>query len=66
MVGMREKRKLKPGLRRGENHPRATLTDGEVEMIRKLHEQGLGYKRIASKFECGVRTVRDIVSYRRR
>lgn len=60
------RRKSNPGFRYGENHPHARLTNGEVENIRLLYEGGMGYKRIAAKFEIGVRTVRDIVNYRRR
>lgn len=55
------------GRRVGESHPRAKLTDREVEMIHQLHEQhGLGYRRIAAKFECSWYTVRDIVTRGRR
>lgn len=51
----------------GQSHARARLTDGEVEMIRQLHESGeLGYRRIARKFEISKRHVRDLVHYRRR
>ena len=39
------------GRRVGEGHPRAKLTDHEVELIRVLHEQGWGYRRLAEKFD---------------
>lgn len=58
--------KSKPGLRYGENHPNAIYTDGEVENMRRLHDQGWGYKRISAKMEAPVRTVRDIVNYLKR
>lgn len=39
------------GIRIGEDHPRAKLTDHEVELIRQMHESGLSYRKIAEKFE---------------
>ncbi|CAB4133120.1 hypothetical protein UFOVP140_38 [uncultured Caudovirales phage] len=54
------------GLRIGEDHQNAKLTDCEVEMIRTLREEGLTYERIAQKFEIGKQTVADIVNFRRR
>lgn len=54
------------GYRVGESHHRARLSDEDVGLIRTLHDAGLGYSRIASKFECGVSTVRDIVTFRTR
>lgn len=52
----------------GQHHPRARLTDHDVDLIRALHEgeDGLGYRVIARKFEVSVRTVRDICHYQRR
>ncbi len=52
--------------RAGENHPRAKLTDHEVEMIRQLHEQGVSYRKLAKKFDVGKSTVSSICRYRRR
>jgi transcriptional regulator len=54
------------GLRVGEDHQRATLTDHDVELMRQLREEGLGYKRLAKMFDTSVRNVRDIVNYKRR
>lgn len=54
------------GLRIGEDHQHARLTDAECEMIRRLHEEGLSYKRLAEKFEVGKSTIADIVKFRRR
>lgn len=51
----------------GQAHPRAVLTDHEVDLMRMLHEiEGWGYKRLAKKFEVPKRTVRDICNYRYR
>lgn len=54
------------GVRVGEDHQRATLTDHDVELMRQLREEGLGYKRLAKMFDTSVRNVRDIVNYKRR
>lgn len=57
------------GVRIGESHPRVRLTDGEVELIRLLHEdehEPVGYRRLAAIFEVSKRTIRDICAYRRR
>lgn len=57
------------GVRVGESHPRVRLTDGEVELIRSMHEDSdepLGYRRLATIFEVSKRTIRDICAYRRR
>lgn len=52
---------------RGENHPKAVLTDREVELMRQLHEgEGWGYRRLAKKFDCPRNTAVDICNYRRR
>jgi uncharacterized iron-regulated protein len=50
----------------GENHHNARYTDHEVELLRQLHEQGLGYRRLSAKMEMPIRTIRDILAYRRR
>ena len=54
------------GLRVGEDHQNAKLTDREVDRIRELHEAGHGYRRLARMFDVGRGTVRDIVKCRRR
>lgn len=55
------------GLRIGEGHPRATLTDAEVERIRVLHEdEGMSYTRLAAIFEVNRGTVAKICRYERR
>lgn len=60
-VGVNER-----GLRVGEDHQHARLTDAECELIRQMHEQGMSYKRLADKFEVGKSTIADIVKMRRR
>jgi FixJ family two-component response regulator len=67
------------GRRVGESHPRAKLTDHEVELIRQLAEgelvrnaqgrfvkQGLTYAEIAAKFDISSETVKSIALYRKR
>lgn len=54
------------GQRVGESHPLAKLTNHEVELVRQLHESGMGYGRIAAAMETPKRTIRDIVTFRRR
>ncbi len=66
MVGVSEK-----GARVGETHPRAKLSDADVDLIRDLHEAGLSYRQIVLKFDedhlkVSKSTVRDIVKCRRR
>ena len=39
------------GRRIGESHPRARLTDREIDLIRELCEEGLSYRQIAKTFE---------------
>jgi len=61
-VGVNEK-----GSRVGEDHPRATLTDHDVELMRQMHEEeGIGYKRLAKMFDTSVAQVRNICLYRQR
>jgi hypothetical protein len=49
---MRRTVALNEGDRRiGEDHQMAKLTDAEVELIRDLNDHGLGYKRLAVKFD---------------
>ena len=59
------------GRRIGESHPRAKLTDEEVEAVLYLREAGLTYAQIAAKWDepgrsLSVSTVRDICTARRR
>ena len=58
------------GNRVGEDHPRAKLTDHEVELIRELYETraewGGSARKIAEKFEVSKSTVVMIANYQRR
>lgn len=39
------------GLRVGEDHPNAKLTNCEVDLVRALHDSGMCYRLLAEKFE---------------
>lgn len=51
---------------RGEAHPRARLTDHEVELIRQLREQGMSLNQLAEKFDSYKSTIKGICDYKRR
>lgn len=55
----------------GEAHPKAMLSDHEIELMRQLHEEyavgdprHLGYRRLAKKFNVAKTTVRAICNYK--
>ncbi|MGH9818051.1 MAG: hypothetical protein ACRD6I_18460 [Candidatus Acidiferrales bacterium] len=54
------------GIKRGEDHPQAKLSDADVRLVRVLHQADLGYKTIARKFEVSPSCVRNIVKGRQR
>ncbi|MCX7168621.1 MAG: hypothetical protein NTV11_20435 [Rhodocyclales bacterium] len=54
------------GIRVGEDHHNAKLTNQEVDRMRELHEAGATITDLALMFEVGKGTVCDIVNYRRR
>lgn len=54
------------GLRIGEDHPNAILTDAEVETVRSLHEGGMSYHLLAEKFEVSKWAIGRICRYERR
>lgn len=54
------------GIRIGQYHQRAKLSDHDVELIRQLAEQGICYKAIATKFEISWVTVGRICRFERR
>ena len=55
------------GLRIGEDHPNAVLTDHEVELIRVMHEEeGFGYGRLAAIFGVSKTCIQGVCIYRRR
>lgn len=65
LVGVDER-----GNRVGEDHPRAKLTDHEVDLIRELWETraewGGSVRKIAEKFEVGKSQIHEIVTFRSR
>ena len=54
------------GRRVGESHPSSKLTDSDIDLICQLHDEGMGYQKIAIKFEVSKSAVRDWVTCRRR
>lgn len=55
------------GLRIGEGHHCAVLTDSEVDLIREMHENdGVSYKTLAEKFEVSKGAVAKLCRYERR
>jgi predicted DNA-binding protein (UPF0251 family) len=54
------------GIPIGEAHHNAKLTDREVELLRRLHEEGIGYRRLSLKFEISRSQVRRIVCFEKR
>ncbi len=62
LVGINER-----GLRVGEDHQRAKISDKAVDLIRWLHEDfGAGYHDLADMFGLSVHTVGRICRYERR
>lgn len=51
---------------KGERHPRARLTDAEVDVIHELREAGWTYEALAEKFEASKSGIAGIVKGRRR
>lgn len=49
----------------GENHHNAIISDADVELCRRLHEERVPVKLIARKMEIKVNHVRNIIYYRR-
>jgi len=54
------------GLLIGESHPRAVLTDHEVELVLALRDEGFSYAWIAEKLEVSKGCVAKICSGQRR
>lgn len=52
----------------GEAHPKAVLSDEDVELIRELYGDGgvLTYQQLAEKFECSKSAIRDVIKFRTR
>lgn len=59
LVGVNEK-----GLRVGQYHQRAKLSDASVEQMRRLREQGMPRRDLAAKFEVSISLVDKIVNFR--
>lgn len=53
-------------VRLGEDHPRAKLTDHEVELVLQMHEDGMSYSAIAERMEVAKSTVQMICQGHRR
>ncbi len=53
-------------MKRGENHWAAKVSDEDVELCRRLHEDGMPVKLIARKMEMQWSHVRNIIYYRSR
>lgn len=58
---------------RGEAHPKAQLSDHEIELMRQIHEEfpvgdprHVGYRRLAKMFNVAKTTVRQFCNYSRR
>lgn len=54
------------GLRVGEDHQGAKLTNHEVEMIRELHAAGMSYTELSVKFEVSKSLIAQICRFERR
>ena len=54
------------GLRVGESHPRAVLSDHEVELMLALREEGFSYGWLGRKFEVHKQTAAKICQGARR
>jgi hypothetical protein len=53
-------------LRIGESHPRAVLTDHEVELMLELREEGFSYRWISNKMEVSLRQTYRICTGKQR
>lgn len=51
---------------RGDFHQSVKIPGSSVELMRKLHEQGISRREIAEKFEMPLRTVNNYVYFDRR
>lgn len=55
------------GPRRGEDHPRATMTAREIELMRTMYaEGGWSYASLAAKFDCSKSQVQHVIKERKR
>ncbi len=51
------------GIRLNQDHHNAVLTDDEVDLIRNLNDEGIGYNRLAKKFEVSKTLVAKICRF---
>lgn len=59
--------KGRPGPPAGQQHPKAVLSDREVDEMRNMYEEGgWGYDRLAAQFGVSKSSVRDIILCRKR
>ncbi|WP_286744592.1 hypothetical protein [Aquabacterium sp. UBA2148] len=61
VVGVNER-----GIRVGQWHQRAILTDADIDRMLQLRDQGFSWKKLAAFFECSARHCRDICSGKKR
>lgn len=61
LVGINEK-----GLRVGDSHHNARLTDHEVDMLLSLRDEGWSYRQLAEKFDVSKSTAHKICQGHRR
>lgn len=54
------------GLRIGEDHPKAVLTDRDVMLFFQMRAEGMGYRRLAAIFEISKSHARNICKGRAR
>lgn len=62
----KRKRAKQARYRRGDEHPRAVLTDTEVDLVRELHDAGWSYALLAEKFDVTKSAIAGICQCRRR
>lgn len=54
------------GLRIGEDHPKAVMTDSDVVLFHEMRAEGLGYRRLAAMFDISKSHARYICKGRSR
>jgi hypothetical protein len=54
------------GLRIGQDHPKAVLTDRDVRIFFELRAQGMGYRKLAAIFEISKSHARNMCKGRAR
>lgn len=54
------------GLRVGQWHHRAKLTDADVDRMLAFREQGASWQTLSTMFDCSIRHCRDVCAGRKR